>query len=91
MDSKEEIFRGEQAKNIIENRIYKESWQKVREGIITAWESAPVRDKEGQHELKLMLKCLKDVQNYMENVVMTGKMAKIQVEKGNFVSNMFRK
>jgi hypothetical protein len=91
MDPKEEIFRGEQAHNILENVIYKESWEKVRESIITAWETSPIRDKEGQHELKLMLKCLKDVQNYMENVVTTGKMAKIQVEKGNFVRNMFRK
>ena len=91
MDYKEEIFRGEQAKNILESAIYKESWEKVREGIITAWETSPIRDKEGQHELKLMLKCLKDVQNYMENVVITGKMAKIHLEKDSFVRNMFRK
>lgn len=81
MTPDEELRRGEQARQVIENEIYTEAWQSVREGIIGAWESAPIRDKEGQNELKLMLKLLTDVRRNIETVMNTGKMAKIQIER----------
>lgn len=85
MDSATEIARGEQARQVIENELYKEAFGSVREGIIQAWEAAPQRDIEGQHELKLMLKLLTDVQKNIERVMTTGKMAKIQVEREGLV------
>ena len=87
MTADEELRRGELARQVIENKIYAESWQSVRDGIISAWESAPIRDKEGQNELKLMLKLLTDVRRNVETVMNTGKMAKVQIER----ESMFRK
>lgn len=87
MEPPEELRRGELARQVIENEIYAEAWQSVRDGIIHAWESAPIRDKEGQNELKLMLKLLTDVRRNVETVMNTGKMAKIQIER----ESMFRK
>lgn len=81
MTPDEELRRGEQARQVIENEIYAEAWKSVRDGIISAWESAPIRDKEGQNELKLMLKLLTDVRRNIETVMNTGKMAKIQIER----------
>lgn len=87
MTPDEELRRGDMARQIIENPIYSEAWQSVRDGIIWAWESAPIRDKEGQNELKLMLKLLTDVKRNVETVMQTGKLAKIQIER----ESMFRK
>ena len=81
MTPDEELRRGELARQVIENEIYAEAWQSVRDGIISAWESAPIRDKEGQNELKLMLKLLTDVRRNIETVMNTGKMAAVQIER----------
>lgn len=81
MELSEEQQRGEQARMLLENPIYIETLQAVRNGIIQAWESAPIRDKEGANELKLMLKLLGDVQRNIETVMQTGKMATIQIER----------
>lgn len=87
MTPQEELKRGEQARLVLENELYAEAWKSVRDGIIQAWESAPIRDKEGHNELKLMLKLLTDVQRNMETVMTTGKMAKVMIER----ENLFRK
>lgn len=87
MDLHEEQQRGEQARMLLDNPIYTETMQSVRDGIIQAWENAPLRDKEGANELKLMLKLLGDVQRNIETVMQTGKMAQIQIER----ESLFRK
>lgn len=91
MTLEEELIRGERAARIIENEIYIESWKSVRDGIIRAWESAPIRDKEGQNELKLMLKLLNDVRKNIENVMQTGSLAKIQIERENMFTSRFNR
>lgn len=91
MDLQTELQRGEQARQVLESEIYAESWQAVRDGIISAWESAPIRDKEGANELKLMLKLLTDVRRNVETVMQTGKMAKIQIERESLLDKAKRK
>lgn len=87
MNTDEELRRGELARQVTENEVYIEAWNSVRDGIIQAWESAPIRDKEGQAELKLMLKLLTDVRRNVETVMNTGKLARVQIER----ESMFRK
>ena len=91
MDLSEEQRRGELASHVLDNPIYQESWQSVRSGIISAWETCPIRDKEGQGELKLMLKLLTDVQRNLEAVTSTGKMAEIQIERESWLSKTARR
>lgn len=76
----EEASRGARAKAILEAEIYRESMKSVRSAIIEKWESCPIRDQEGQHELKIMLKLLKEVEAHLKTVMETGKMASIQLE-----------
>lgn len=76
----EEASRGSRAKAVLESDIYKESVASVRSAIFEKWESCPIRDKEGQHELKIMLKLLKEVESHLKTVMETGKMATIQLE-----------
>lgn len=91
MELSEEVQRGDMATAVLENPIYAESWESVRNGIIAAWENAPIRDKEGQNELKLMLKVLTDVRKTVEQTMQTGKLARIQIEQEGLVSRMFKR
>lgn len=81
MNLHEEVSRGRDAEQLLEHPIFKEAVQAVRDGIINKWADAPLRDKEGAHELKIMLKLLNDVEANIRQVVNTGKMANIQLEK----------
>ena len=76
-----EIGRGARAKAVLDSDIYIEAFDSVRKAIFDKWESCPIRDKDGQHELKIMLKLLKDVDGYLRQVADTGKMASIQLEQ----------
>ena len=76
-----ELERGEQARQLLQNPLYVESFETVRQAIIDKWASAPMRDREGHHELKLMLKLLGDLTGYVEQTMQTGKLASIQLEQ----------
>lgn len=80
MSLSEELRRGEQARQLLQNELYQDAITQVRQAIIDKWISAPMRDIEGQHELKLMLKLLGDVTGYIQTTMETGKMAQIQLE-----------
>jgi hypothetical protein len=73
--------RGQQAKFLLENPIYQEAIESVRSAIIAAWSDAPLRDTEGHHELKLMLKLLKDLEANINRAVNDGKLAQIEIER----------
>lgn len=79
--SQKERDEGYKAELLLDNPVYKDAMLKVKEAIITAWENAPIRDKDGQNELKLMLKLLKDLDANIKTVAETGKLAKIQIER----------
>ena len=69
-----------QARELIENEQFKTCFTQIRAGIIEKWRSCPIRDHEGQHELKLMDKLLSEIEGYFKQIIETGKMAEIQLE-----------
>lgn len=75
MNEFEKVARGERAQALLKDEIFAEAIEQVRAGIVTAWSNAPIRDKEGHHELKLMLKLLDDVVRNIESVIDNGKIA----------------
>jgi ABC-type siderophore export system fused ATPase/permease subunit len=81
MNVYEEDSRGRQANELLENSLFREAIDTIRQSLVDKWLSSPVRDIEGQHELRLMAKLLGDIEGYIENVAKTGKMAAIQLEK----------
>ena len=91
MELSDELQRGDMAAAVLDNPIYAESWEMVRNGIIAAWENAPIRDKEGQNELKLMLKVLGDLRKTVEQTMQTGKLARIQIEQEGIVSRTIKR
>lgn len=86
MNLEEQASRGREAELLINNPIFVESFAAVRAGIINSWADAPIRDKEGAHELKLMLKLLTDIELNIKHVLDTGKMATIQLEREKTIS-----
>ncbi len=77
----QELDRGARAKEILENELYLEAWTSVEQALIQKWRDCPVRDKEGQHELKLMLKLLDDVKANLVHVLETGKFAESRLQE----------
>lgn len=80
MSLQTELRRGELARQLQQNELYVEAFDTVKQAIIDKWIQCPVRDHEGQHELKLMLKLLGEVTGYVDQVMQTGKMAEIQLQ-----------
>jgi len=80
-DLTKDIDRANLATQLLDNAVYKESILLLRETLHKAWETAPIRDVEGQHELKLMLKLLNDLENNIKRVVDNGKIAQIEIER----------
>ena len=88
MNLTEESQRGEHAELLLENKMFKEAFETLRAGLLTAIEDAPDIDKEGVYELKLMLRLLKDVKAHISNIANTGKLAKLQLVQEQKLSRL---
>ena len=80
MSLTDELRRGEQARLLLQNEMYVDAVTQVRQAIVDKWQQSPLRDREGHHELKLMLKLLGDLTGYIQTTMETGKMAQLQLE-----------
>lgn len=72
---------GSKAKTVLDSEPFQNAYTAVREAIIEAWENCPVRDREGAHELKLMLKIHRDIYGHLEKAVADGKFAAEELKK----------
>lgn len=88
MSLQADIERGARAKQLIDEPLITEAFASVRQAIHDRWESCPLRDHEGKHELHLMLKLLTDVRTVFETAIDDGKMAAIELKRlnGNVIS-----
>lgn len=91
MSIQDDIDRGIKAAKLIEDPILKEAFQSVRDAITDSWENAPVRDREGHHELKLMLKLLTDVESYFTRAVVDGKFAAEELKRQNLAAKIIKR
>ena len=73
MTEAETLERADKARKILESPLYQEGYELVRQAIIAKWEQTPIRDRDGAHELKLMMRLLADVRANMEQAVRDGK------------------
>jgi hypothetical protein len=72
---------GAKAEALLRDETYQNAVRSVREGIHIRWAASPITDVEGQHELRLMLKLLDDIEANIAEVVSTGKLAAVQIEQ----------
>lgn len=80
MSVEADLDRANRARAIIDNPTYQESFDLVRQAIIEQWEATPIRDRDGAHELKLMLKLLGDTRANLERAIADGKLAAHELE-----------
>ena len=78
-----DLERGQRAAAILGNPAFNEAFEMVKQAIFEAWSSAPIRDHEGQHELKLQLKLLGDVRANLERALSDGKLAAEELKRQN--------
>ena len=70
-----EIIRGNEAERLLNGPLFKESFQKVKDGLIEALMRCPMGDKETQHQIALSLQLLGKVQSNIAEVAQTGRLA----------------
>lgn len=82
------IERGEKAARILNDDLYKEAFEGVRQALLTKFESAPVGDAEGMAKIRLCLKLLHDVRANLEAFMNDGKVAAFEMEEKKRVANL---
>ncbi len=83
MTLQKDVERGARANALLEDPLLKEAFQSVEQAIHEKWAECPLRDKEGAHGLRLMLKLLGDVRAVLESTVADGKVAAAELERLN--------
>ena len=73
MNEDKRMERAVKAAQLLSNPLLAESFDLVRQAIVDKWALTPIRDRDGAHELKLMLKLLADVRVALDQAVNDGK------------------
>ena len=81
MTPEETVARGHSAQRLLADPLLTEGFELVRLAILSKIEEAPIRDRDGVHELKLMLKLLRDVRGNFEHAVQTGKLVEFRIQQ----------
>lgn len=82
MEQLAEVKRGEEAERLMNNPIMQEAFSKVRDGIISSMKDSAFGDDRTHHHLVIALQILCLVEKSIGDVATTGKMARIQIERG---------
>lgn len=69
------------AKSVLDDDAFKNAYGAVRAAILEQWEQCPIRDREGAHELKLMLKVHTDIGKHLQKAVDDGKFAAEELKR----------
>ena len=82
--SLEEVKRGEQAAVILDNPIYKEALEKVKDSLIASMTNSPLGDEKTHNRLVIALQLLNQINKQLTDVMQTGKLAAIQTDRPKF-------
>ena len=80
----EEVKRGEQAAQILDNPIYQEALQKVKDSLIASMANSPLGDEKTHNRLVIALQLLNQINKQLTDVMQTGKLATIQTDRPKF-------
>lgn len=80
----EEVKRGEQAAQILDNPIYQEALQKVKDSLIASMANSPLGDEKTHNRLVIALQLLNQINKQLTDVMQTGKLAAIQTDRPKF-------
>ena len=66
----------------MDNKLFKEAFDKVEDGIVNAMKTAPMGDEKTHNRLVIALQLLNQIEKHIKTVAETGKMAEIQSQGG---------
>ena len=72
---------GARASGVLTDDAFVKAYGAVRQAIVDQWENCPIRDREGAHELKLMLKLHTDLGKHLQKAVDDGRFAAEELKK----------
>lgn len=84
------LQRAEKAQRILDDEIFKESFESVRQALLQKFETAPVNDADGIMKVRLCLKLLTDVRANLETVMRDGKVEQFNIQEKKRLS-LFRR
>jgi hypothetical protein len=64
--------RGERAKRLLEDPLFKEAFEKIDAAIVEGWRTSNGNDHEGRHNAYLMQRLLKNLKEQFAQIVRTG-------------------
>lgn len=88
MTPTEEIYRGDEAKRILEHPLFKGAIENVKDGIVAAMSKSPMGDSETHNRLVIALQLLHQIEKRLMDHIETGKMAEIQLKDKNFLQRV---
>lgn len=74
------------ARSVLDDDAFQNAYKAVRAAILEQWENCPIRDREGAHELKLMLKVHTDIGKHLEKAVKDGQFAAEELKRDKTIS-----
>ena len=90
MDPQQEERRGEDAKRVLNEDIYKEAWQVERERIVIALETETLTDAQVL-DLRKDLLSLRRQRRRLEHYMTTGTMAAMEIERKRKLLDRFKR
>ena len=79
MTPEQELYRADRAKEVIENEVFIDAFERIKQEIFDQWASAPARDTEGRERLWLMQSLLGKLQITLQSTMEGGKVAKAEL------------
>jgi hypothetical protein len=81
LDLNKQISRGQQAKDILENPLLKDSLKAIRNKLDTEWKNSPLRDVEGREKIFFLVKAIDELEAMLISELETGKLASEQLNQ----------
>lgn len=87
----QEQQRGTEARQILNNKYLKEAFEAAEKSILDQMDEVSLRDDDMHTKLIIARKTVSAIRRYIERVVETGEVAKLQLDKPGIVRGMFKR
>ena len=80
MTLNERIYNADQAKLVLDNEAFQQTFEDIKQELTEQWKTSPARDQAGREKLWLMLKLLEKVEICLKSSLDSGKLAVKELE-----------
>jgi hypothetical protein len=81
MTPDELIVRAERAQRLLQDPLMTEAFERIETDVFEAWSRSAIRDKEGQHELLLMIQTARKFKAIFTEIIATGEVEKNKLKE----------